>query len=208
MNEVTMFTPKLPAAAVTGALRKLAMTRTQAGGKAFMKFTKQGEFVYGSENVEADPSDEWAVNPVSFCIGVIGWRGGNVVGEHMFPITSPERVDYDSLEPINTGKDGDGWSEQYTFDLKHMKDGTEVVFKTTSKGGKNAVGDLAAAISEHVDATPESPVAVIHLKSDHYKHKSYGKVYTPIFEIEGWADENGARPKQAAIPKQARRPLV
>jgi hypothetical protein len=208
-----MFNSKLPASAITGALRKLAMTRSQTGGKAFMKFTKQGEFVYGAENVEADKVSEWAVNPASFCIGVIGWRGGSVVGERMFAITSPERVDYNDLEDIpgkdRGGKDGDGWSEQYTVDLKNMKDGTEVIFKTTSKGGKNAIGDLAQVISDQVDAHPDLPVAVVTLSSDFYKHKSFGKVYTPQFVIAGWADAEGNKggKKPAAIAK-AKRELV
>jgi hypothetical protein len=187
------------------------MQRTQGTGKAFMKFTKQGEFVYGQENVEADSKGIWAVNPVSFCIGVIGWRGGNVVGEHMFPITSPERVDWDGLEPIRTknegGGDGDGWQEQYTVDLKNLKDGTEVVFKTTSKGGKNAVGDLASLISTQVDEHPELPLALVNLTSDFYKHKTFGKVFTPVFKLAGWADANGELPKAPAIGKP-RRPLV
>jgi hypothetical protein len=196
MNDVTLFSGALPVAAVTGALRKLAMTRTQGAGKAFMKFTKQGEFVFGAENTEAKPTEEWAANPASFQIGVIGWRGGSVVGEVMFPITSPERVDYDSLEPINTGKDGDGWSEQYTVDLKNMKTGDEVIFKTTSKGGKNAIGDLAAAVAVQIEKDATLPVPVLHLTSDFYKHKQYGKVFTPIFEIIGWVDANGKKPEK------------
>jgi hypothetical protein len=35
-------------------------------------------------------------------------------------------------------------------------------------------------------------VAIVRLKKDHYVHKSYGRIYTPVFEIVEWASMDGA----------------
>jgi hypothetical protein len=35
-------------------------------------------------------------------------------------------------------------------------------------------------------------VAIVRLKKDHYVHKSYGRIYTPVFEVVEWASMDGA----------------
>jgi hypothetical protein len=34
-------------------------------------------------------------------------------------------------------------------------------------------------------------VAIVKLKKDHYAHKSYGKIYTPVFEVQEWVSMDG-----------------
>jgi hypothetical protein len=191
MSEITLFSSSVPAERISGSLRKLAAARANTGSKPILRFTKQGHWEYGPESIEIEPTEEWAVNPASFMIGMIGWRGGQVVGEVMFPLASPERVDHDALEPINTGNPSDGWKEQITFDMRHMKDGTEVVFKTTSRGGMNAVAALADAVANQIETAPEKPVPVVTMQADSYKHKQFGIVHTPIFTVVNWADMHG-----------------
>jgi hypothetical protein len=53
-------------------------------------------------------------------------------------------------------------------------------------------------------------VAVVRLKKDHYAHKSYGKIYTPVFEIVEWismdADATDVKVEaEAEQPKRRRR---
>jgi hypothetical protein len=46
-------------------------------------------------------------------------------------------------------------------------------------------------------------VPVVRLKKDHYQHKSYGRIYTPVFEIVEWVSMDGARdeaPAEEAAP--------
>jgi hypothetical protein len=60
-------------------------------------------------------------------------------------------------------------------------------YTATSVGGKNAVHQLGAvAIAEQVDKDPQNPVPLVRLKKSHYQHKSYGRIFTPIFEITDW----------------------
>jgi hypothetical protein len=72
-----------------------------------------------------------------------------------------------------------------------------VRFSTTSVGGKRAVQALAVAIAAQVEADQAKPVPVVELKRDHYTHKSYGKIYTPVFAVTEWISMDG----EAEAPK-------
>jgi hypothetical protein len=71
----------------------------------------------------------------------------------------------------------------------------EARFTTTSVGGKRAVQTLAVALAEQVEKDQTKPVPVVRLKKDHYAHKSYGKIYTPVFELVEWVSMDGETPK-------------
>jgi hypothetical protein len=82
-----------------------------------------------------------------------------------------------------------GWETQVGMSLKCLTGedkGMEARFTTTSVGGKRAVQALAVALAEQVEKDQTKPVAVIKLKKDHYAHKSYGKIYTPVFNVIEW----------------------
>jgi hypothetical protein len=90
----------------------------------------------------------------------------------------------------------------------------EARFTTTSVGGKRAVQALAVALAEQVEKDQTKPVAIIKLKKDHYAHKSYGKIYTPVFSVVEWvgmdADETPAEAvaapaEEAPAPAAGRR---
>lgn len=173
-----------------GALRALGAARRNAGDKAFMKFAKGDGWVFGAEKIEVDENELWAVNPNTFMIGVIGWEDGEVVDEEMYPITAGKRVNHDELEPIKKGE-GNGWSDQISVELKHMGDGTEVIFKTSSNGGLKAMSLLADGCGDRMEANPDTPVPVCRLTSTSYRHKKYGKIHEPVFEIDHWVDMEG-----------------
>jgi hypothetical protein len=67
----------------------------------------------------------------------------------------------------------------------------EARFTTTSVGGKRGVQTLAVALAEQVEKDQTKPVAIVRLKKDHYAHKSYGKIYTPVFEVVEWVSMDG-----------------
>jgi hypothetical protein len=64
--------------------------------------------------------------------------------------------------------------------------GMQARFTATSVGGKRAVQGLAVAVADQVEKDPTKPVPLIELKVEHYMHKKYGKVLTPIFDIADW----------------------
>jgi hypothetical protein len=89
--------------------------------------------------------------------------------------------------------------------------GLEARYTTTSAGGKRGVQTLAVAIAEAVDKDPSKPVPVVLLKKEHYQHKSYGRIYTPLFDIQSWVSMDGEdtaiaeEPVAEAAPTRRRR---
>jgi hypothetical protein len=67
----------------------------------------------------------------------------------------------------------------------------EARYTTTSVGGKKAVQALAVAIATQVEKDQDKPVPVVELGKEHYTHKSYGRIYTPIFKVIDWTGMDG-----------------
>jgi hypothetical protein len=67
----------------------------------------------------------------------------------------------------------------------------EARYTTTSVGGKKAVQALAVAIATQVDKDQDKPVPVVELGKEHYTHKSYGRIYTPVFKVVEWVGMDG-----------------
>jgi len=119
----------------------------------------------------------------------------------MAPLTDP-------LPQVGPAPDGAerGWEMQFGFSLKCISGedaGLEVRYSTTSVGGKRAVQTLGLAIAEQVTANPSLPVPIITLGQDHYVHKSYGRVYTPIFEVQDWVSMDGEGVQALDAPEAA-----
>jgi len=57
---------------------------------------------------------------------------------------------------------------------------------------------LAVAIAQQVESDQSKPVPVVTLKRDHYTHKSYGKIYTPVFEVQEWMSMDGGKAEETA----------
>lgn len=178
-------------------------------GFVILKMDKRGDWVYGANQTEVEPEALWAVNPASFVHGYIAWGDAVVLGEVMVPLTEPLPQVFEA--PAGAEK---GWQIQIGMGLKCIsgpdKD-MEVRFTVTSVGGKKAVQQLGVAIAQQIEADQTKPVPVVKLKTDSYKHKMYGKIFTPVFEIVEWvgmdgkADEAPAEEAPAAEAAPARR---
>lgn len=183
-NIVTFSQANLPAvASLSTALRSLENDVSPAG-VAILKMDKTGHWVFGADQTEVEDDATWAVNPFSFVHGFIAWGDGDVLGEKMVSVSQP-LPELDGAPPAAKR----GWETQVGLSLKCISGedkGLEVRFSTTSVGGKRAVQALAVAIANQVEADQATPVPVIYLKKEHYQHKSYGKIYTPVFEIKEW----------------------
>jgi hypothetical protein len=188
-NLVTFNTANLPAVqSLSTALRSI---QSEVGpvGSVILKMDKAGYWVYGADQTEVDDDATWAVNPFSFTHGFIAWGDGEVLAEKVVSVSQP----LPELEaaPPNAKK---GWETQVGMSLKCLTGedkNMEARFTTTSVGGKRAVQALAVAIAEQVEKDQAKPVPVIRLKKDHYQHKSYGKIFTPVFEVIEWVAMTG-----------------
>lgn len=172
-------------------------------GTVILKMDKTGHWVFGADQTEVEDGSTWAVNPFSFVHGFIAWGDGEVLGEKMVAVTQPlPEVD---APPPNAKK---GWETQVGMSLKCISGddkGMEARYTTTSVGGKRSVQTLAVEIATQVDTDQTKPVPIVQLKKEHYAHKSYGRIYTPVFEVVSWASMDGEQPAAEEAPKAGRR---
>jgi hypothetical protein len=187
----------LPAVStLSTALRALEQGAGTAG-VVILKMDKTGHWVFGADQTEVEDDSTWAVNPFSFVHGFIAWGDGEVLGEKMTGVQHP-------LPELDAAPPGAkrGWETQIGMSLKCLggedKD-MEARFTTTSVGGKKAVQALGVAIATQVEKDQSKPVAIVRLKKDHYVHKSYGRIYTPVFEVVEWASMDGSLEEAAPV---------
>jgi len=207
MSNLTTFSgANLPAVATLST--SLRAINTDVGGIgagiAILKMDKTGHWVFGADQTEVEDGSLWAVNPFSFVHGYIAWGDGEVLGEKMVSVSQP-LPELDAAPP-NAKK---GWEVQVGLSLKCISGGdkgTEARFTTTSVGGKRAVQTLAVALADQVEKDQDKPVAIVLLKKEHYQHKSYGRIYTPVFEVKEWVSMD-AEPavEQEEAPTRRRR---
>jgi hypothetical protein len=180
-------------ASVAQSMAKVGAMSRNVGSGLFLKFNKQGEWLFGADEDEVESEDFFAVNPLSFTNGFIGWRSGSVVGEHMCPVTQGMPCTEAELDPIESSKQGDGWNAQLGLTMRSMDadEPLELIYNTSSRGGKQSISKLAEEISQRIVDAPEACVPVVSLLADSYKHKQYGTIYTPVLAVIAWADMNG-----------------
>jgi hypothetical protein len=201
MTALTFTGANLPAvASLTTALKAIAEP-AQEMGFAILKMDRTGHWVFGADQTEVEDDSKWAVNPFSFVHGYIAWGVGEVLGEKMTSVSNPlPEVD----EPPRGAEKG--WEKQVGFSLQCISGadkGTVARYTATSVGGKKGVTALAAELAAQVEKDQTKPVPVVLLKKEHYQHKSYGRIYTPIFEVQEWISLDGPT-DEAAAPKRRR----
>jgi len=193
----------LPAISTLSSALKSISASAGPVGVVILKMDKGGHWVFGADQTEVEDDSTWAVNPFSFVHGFIAWGDGEVLGEKMVAVSQP-------LPEIDDAPPGakKGWEQQIGMSLKCLTGddaGMEARFTTTSVGGKRGVQTIAAALAEQVEKDQTKPVPVVMLKRDHYQHKSYGKIYTPVFEIVEWISMEGEPEPEVAAPAGRRR---
>jgi hypothetical protein len=169
-------------------------------GTVIIKMDKTGHWVFGADQEEVEADSTWAVNPFSFVHGYIAWGDGDVLGEKMVSVSEP-LPEMDDAPPMAKR----GWEVQVGMSLKCLTGedkGMEARYTTTSAGGKRGVQTLAVAIAEMVDKDPSKPVPVVLLKKEHYQHKSYGRIFTPLFDIQSWVGMDGEEPVVEEIAEE------
>jgi hypothetical protein len=201
MSNITTFSAaNLPSVtSLSTALRALE-TEVGAAGVVILKMDKTGHWVFGADQTEVGDDSTWAVNPFSFVHGFIAWGDGEVLGEKMVSVSQP-LPELEEAPPMARK----GWETQVGMSMKCLSGedkGMEVRYTTTSVGGKRSVQALAVAIATQVDTDPKLPVPIVNLEKEHYSHKSYGRIYTPIFKITSWmsmTDEAGTPAEETAV---------
>ena len=193
----------LPALAAIATAIKTVAAPAASAGSVILKMDKTGHWVYGADQTEVEPDSKWAINPFSFVHGVIAWGDGVVLGEKMVALTDPLPEMDDA--PPNAAR---GWERQVGFSLKCLTGedkGLEARYSATSVGGKKSFEAIASAFANQVSQDESKPVPVVLLKKEHYQHKSYGRIYTPVFEIVEFVSMDGPSEVEEEAPAPTRR---
>jgi hypothetical protein len=184
---------KLPEVKSLSTALRTIQADVGATGTVIIKMDKTGHWVFGADQEEVEADSTWAVNPFSFVHGYIAWGDGDVLAEKMVSVSEP----LPEMDDAPAGAKR-GWEVQVGMSLKCLTGddkGMEARYTTTSAGGKRGVQTLAVAIAEQVDKDQTKPVPVVLLKKEHYQHKSYGRIFTPLFDIQSWVGMDGEEPE-------------
>ena len=185
-NAVATTSNNLPAnpEALLSGLANMGRVADQdaSGGKGqFMKFTKEGDYVYGPETLEVEEGSLWAVNPNSFVHGYQAWGDAELLEEVVaemseLPIVKSSLQTHMYIHPESKTEVAAQWKPYRGFVLVGVSgedEGVQCFLSSTSMGLKDAVDDLVTAIVNHVSEDPGTPVPIIELKNGHYKHKKW-----------------------------------
>ena len=200
-NLVSFGNSNLPVANLAATLRAVNVA-DPTGGTVILKMDKTGHWVFGADQTEVEDGSTWAINPFSFVHGYIAWGDGEVLGEKIVPVSSP--LPEMDVSPAGAKR---GWEIQIGMSLKCLDGedaGMEARYATTSVGGKRSTQALVLAIAAQVDADQSKPVPVVVLKKEHYQHKSYGRIFSPVFEVQKWIGMDGA--VEEAVEEEAPAP--
>jgi len=215
MSNITTFSgANLPSVKSLATALRTIETDVGGAGTVIIKMDKTGHWVFGADQTEIEDDSTWAVNPFSFVHGYIAWGDGEVLAEKMVSVSQP-------LPELDTAPPGakKGWETQVGMSIKCLSGadvGMEARYTTTSVGGKKGVQALAVAIATQVEKDQSKPVPVVELGKEHYTHKSYGRIFTPVFKVLEWVSMDGeaqaeeapeelAAPEAEAAPTRRRR---
>lgn len=153
----------------------------------YLKFTKFGSWVHGTEANEVGEEELWVIHPQGFHHGWICWGDeahGNEcekLGEVMVSATSPLPL-ADTLDEVKGS-----WSTQVSMQLLCLSGfdkGTKVVYNTNSVGGRKVYKAILNAVVAKIGEGSPQVAPVVKLEKDSYKHKKYGLIFNPIMEIQ------------------------
>ena len=170
--------------------------KMSTGDKVYLKLAKGGYWAYGSDETEVEEGAQWAINPNAFAKGFACWGNGELLGEEMALSTETAVVQTD-LDPIQ----GFAWKPQIGMQLACVSgedSGLQAVYTATSVGGKKAFAKVLAEVIARIREGEDDYVPLVTLDVDSYKHKKYGKIYTPEMNITGWANPADATGKAPA----------
>ena len=193
------------------SLNNVATAAPRVGGdKQYLKMDKgNGDWVYGQEETVVEDGSLWAINPASLTYGYISWDANQQVeGEVMVsisrPLPDPSALRTQAPDGQTTGEHG--WQFQQSVDLVCVSGedvGAECQYKQSSVGARKLFAALTDALAGQLAKGSDAIVPIIRMTSDSYKHKKWGRIFNPLFEIVEWRTLDDSSKPTAAEPAPA-----
>lgn len=211
MNAITTRSTASTALAALKSLKagiaNVQQTMVKKSGKPYLRMLKDGEWVYGQEDIGVETGSLWAANPFSIEHGWTAWKRGEGVDNSGGPL-GEVMVPMNQVCPAKTTLHdvGADWEYQMAIELKCLNGtdkGEEVSYKASSVGASKAMDALVKAIMSQLETDEELPIPIVSLDSSTYNHKKYGKTYEPVITIVEWAPMSDTPPEVGEPEEQA-----
>jgi hypothetical protein len=187
----------------------------------FLKFSK-GDYTAGMDAELIAVGTKATVIMDSLQSGWIKWDGGRPVDERMVSIsqgvppvmrTQLGDIDKSKWQLDQNNELRDPWQLSNRVDMVIDGKGS-FTFTTSSKGGLDAVGNLAGEYSRGMGDRPDQyPVVVLDVASYLHSNRALGRIKVPVFTIVGWVEGqpyrellDGERGFAASVPALAETP--
>lgn len=183
--------------AIAGLRDTSTRIAAETSDNQYLKLDKGGYWCFGAEETEVEEGSIWAINPMTLAVGYVAWGDGELLGEEMVPASDTP------LMRSNLPDVGAPWKPQVGLQLvctNGEDEGVTVVYKASSKGGQKAFKQILDAIVKQAESGTDKVVPLVTLEVDSYKHKEFGKIYTPELEVVDWANMDGvaSEPEETA----------
>jgi hypothetical protein len=169
-------------------------------GAPMCKFTKTGEF--SISDIDNIPDGTRCIaHADQITLGWQRWEDNKPVDPRIGLVADkfvpPQRselgyTDKQQWELQNDGTRRDPWQFQMSVPITRLDAAGETYnFTTGSKGGLACVSRLIRSYGRRVRDEKVPGLPIVELKADHYRHRTYGKIFYPVMHVVGWTDANG-----------------
>ena len=190
--------PSINSDEMAGALYDAADDATTGSGSNvdYLSFSgKTGRYSLGRDKEDIDPAQLYLVEPQTFVSGWVCWKDstrvdsleGSVYEADKKAVAREDLVDHG---PYREGTN-EGWSQEIGFGAIGCDEQlSQVKFSSSSKSGRNSVGDLMKEIGRRSAAQePNMPLITF----DKTTFESQGnKNFKPVFDVETWVSRESA----------------
>jgi hypothetical protein len=174
-----------------------------------LRFAK-GNFVCGEEKKRVQLGTQFVANMDELWHGWQRWFNGKIVDHKISRVIDcAPRILRDELGNLDeslweTGPSGevmDPWQQVQRLVMREANGKRLVTFSTSSWGGRVALGKLAADYDAERDDYPGA-YPIVQLGVFMQRHKQYGEIPQPRFDIVGWTEgfSDGAAPAPRIKP--------
>lgn len=160
---------------------------------SLLRFTKSGDWIAGQEEEDIPEGAELIMGLNTLKRGWVKWKEQKPVDSRMGLVSEGFRpcnreelgdLDEDDWEEDDNGVKRDPWQDTMQVLLKDPESGEVYTYATASKSGKTALGEVSSVYGDRLqDGEDEQAMPVIRLASSFYKHKTYGRIMIPVFDL-------------------------